>query len=234
MATQAQIDANRRNANKSTGPRTPEGKTASSRNALQHGLCAEKLLLDHEDPDEFAVLRDDFLARLRPVGPVEEELVDRIAAAQWRLRRTLPLEAQIYSTRLARLASQRIRPGLLPIEPVPPPDDLGNAFLADCAQSQALLKLARYEASLERSITRNLRQLADLQKARLSAQPAEIETAERTQSSPQPPTPSPRERSEPAPSPGERSSSVTPLDDASPRNNSPAAGVSISCLKSAD
>ena len=51
MATEAQINANRRNAQKSTGPRSPEGKAATSRNALKHGLCAEKHLLVDEDDD---------------------------------------------------------------------------------------------------------------------------------------------------------------------------------------
>jgi len=81
-ATEAQIRANRENAKKSTGPRTAEGKAASSRNGLSHGLCAEKLMLAGEDPEEFLMLLRALFATFRPVGPAEEKLVMRIAAAQ--------------------------------------------------------------------------------------------------------------------------------------------------------
>ncbi|HXM42687.1 MAG TPA: hypothetical protein VN924_15660, partial [Bryobacteraceae bacterium] len=98
-ATEAQINANRENATKSTGPRTPEGKNASSRNGLTHGLCANKHMLSDEDPEEFLILLKDHYDRFRPVGAGEEKLVQRIAAAQWRLDRTLPMEAGIYRER---------------------------------------------------------------------------------------------------------------------------------------
>ena len=59
MTTQAQIDANRRNAEKSTGPKTPHGKARSRRNALWHGVTAETLVL----PDETAEMFDELLSR---------------------------------------------------------------------------------------------------------------------------------------------------------------------------
>jgi hypothetical protein len=104
--TEAQIDANRRNAQKSTGPRTPEGRAASSRNRLLHGLRANKHILLDEDPDEFLILLKDLHDRFRPVGDGEEELVMRIASGQWRLHRTLPMEAGIYRERLQAVAAE--------------------------------------------------------------------------------------------------------------------------------
>src|ERR1039458_4469977 len=98
--TEAQTNANRRNAAKSTGPRTTEGKAASSRNALKHGLCADQHPLPGEDPEGFRLLLDDLFGRFRPVGDGEETLVLRIAADQWRLDRALPMEAGRKSTRL--------------------------------------------------------------------------------------------------------------------------------------
>ena len=74
MATPAQITANRANAHFSTGPRSVEGKAASSRNSLKLGLTAQSLIIPGEDPAEF----DQFIAgheqKFQPVGPVEEEL----------------------------------------------------------------------------------------------------------------------------------------------------------------
>src|ERR1022692_2972819 len=83
--TEAQINANRENAKKSTGPRTAEGKAASSRNRLLQGLRASKHILLDEDPEEFLFLLDDHLDRFQPVGASEENLVLRIAADQCRL-----------------------------------------------------------------------------------------------------------------------------------------------------
>src|ERR1035441_692112 len=60
-ATEDQVNANRQNAKKSTGPRTAEGKAASSRNGLKHGLCANKHILLDEDPEEFLFLLQDLL-----------------------------------------------------------------------------------------------------------------------------------------------------------------------------
>jgi len=68
-ATEAQIRANRENAKRSTGPRTAEGKAASSRNGLSHGLCAEKLMLSGEDPEEFLMLLKKPLRYLSPFRP---------------------------------------------------------------------------------------------------------------------------------------------------------------------
>ena len=89
--TEKQLAANRRNARKSTGPRTPEGKRRSSRNALKHGLLAAEVVITDGDGAErqqdFDRLLADLCADLRPVGIVERSLVERIAACYWRLRR---------------------------------------------------------------------------------------------------------------------------------------------------
>ncbi len=87
MATEQQIEANRQNALKSTGPRTPEGREASSQNALKHGLCAKKNVIKTENQDEFDIFRDNMLADLSPVGAMEEMLAERIVSLSWRLKR---------------------------------------------------------------------------------------------------------------------------------------------------
>jgi hypothetical protein len=77
------------------GPRTPEGKARSARNALRHGLRAARFcLLPHEDPEEFRALVAELRERYRPADPVERELVDAIAVAMWREARADRLEAE--------------------------------------------------------------------------------------------------------------------------------------------
>jgi len=101
MATQAQIQANRKNAQKSTGPKTTAGKAVASQNSVKHGLRANRLLLISDDPDEFAEHRDSLLNELAPVGPMETILANRIVALTWQLDRV----ARFQSGSLNALAS---------------------------------------------------------------------------------------------------------------------------------
>jgi len=92
-----QIAANQRNAQKSTGPRTPQGRAASRMNALKHGILSKQvlvrgLILD-ECESELEALHGRFWDELQPAGPLEEMLVDQIVTAHWRLRRALTAES---------------------------------------------------------------------------------------------------------------------------------------------
>jgi hypothetical protein len=87
MATEAQISANRSNAQKSTGPRTPEGKAIVSQNAITHGLLARAGVIPGEQEHEFQAHREGLLKQLRPASPLEEVLADRIVDLSWRLQR---------------------------------------------------------------------------------------------------------------------------------------------------
>ena len=97
MVTQIQISANQQNAQKSTGPKTSEGKATSKLNALTHGLTAKDVLLPEEDEGAFDGLCDQFESELQPVGALEVRLVDRIVAALWRLNRISKVEAGIFA-----------------------------------------------------------------------------------------------------------------------------------------
>ena len=97
MATQRQIEANRRNARSSTGPRTEAGKAASSANALSHGLTAAgAVVLPEEDPDAFERLRAGVIADLAPAGALQRALAQRVAVLLWRLDRVARLEAELF------------------------------------------------------------------------------------------------------------------------------------------
>jgi hypothetical protein len=76
-------EANRRNAAKSTGPRTPEGKLRSRHNAVKHGETARSGLLPGEDADEFGALQEMMVGRLKPRNDAELILVERIAGDIW-------------------------------------------------------------------------------------------------------------------------------------------------------
>lgn len=115
--SERQLTANRRNAQKSTGPRTAEGRAVSKMNALKHGILSTEVLVAElarpESRREFLALQRRFWEDLQPVGPLEEMLVDQIVTAHWRLRRALHAEAGEIALKLDRQQRQRSR-GLPP------------------------------------------------------------------------------------------------------------------------
>src|SRR5262245_25344994 len=96
MTTVRQIEANRRNAENSTGPRTEAGKQRSARNALRHGLTAETVVLPLEDAEDYQAFEEAVLAGFEPETAVERELVLRVAALLWRLRRAGSIETGLF------------------------------------------------------------------------------------------------------------------------------------------
>ena len=97
MTSDKQAKANRKNALKSTGPKTPEGKAAIRLNALRHGLLSRETLLPGEDEEALLELGERLRDELQPVGELENLLVDRIIASYWRLRRLGRVEAGIFA-----------------------------------------------------------------------------------------------------------------------------------------
>ncbi len=96
MANKKQIMANRRNAKKSTGPKTEAGRESSKMNAVKHGLTATQPVVLHEDTKQFERLREAVWDALQPVGVFEQDLVDRIISAMWRLRRVVAAETGLF------------------------------------------------------------------------------------------------------------------------------------------
>src|SRR6202011_3925153 len=97
MATLKQFEANRRNAQKSTGPKTPEGKAAISMNALRHGLRARTVVLPGENRDEFNQLCDDLEVEWHPQSRTEQFYVEQMAVSQWKLARMELGEVYIFA-----------------------------------------------------------------------------------------------------------------------------------------
>ena len=93
--TTAQLAANRANAQKSTGPRTAEGKEAVKYNGVKHGLSSRLVVLPCEDQNEYNALHDAFADEYTPITPTEKELVKQVADSQWKLRRLEKLEERL-------------------------------------------------------------------------------------------------------------------------------------------
>jgi hypothetical protein len=98
MSSLKQIEANRRNALKSTGPITPEGKERSRRNAVRHGLTAETVIAALEDCEDYQAFEAAVISDYDAESAAERELVLRLASVLWRLRRATGIETAIFES----------------------------------------------------------------------------------------------------------------------------------------
>src|ERR1700722_5407658 len=96
MTSFRQIDANRRNARKSTGPITDDGKQRSRRNAVRHGLTAETVIGALEDAEDYRAFEAAITADYDAQSALERELVLRLASLLWRLRRATTMETGLF------------------------------------------------------------------------------------------------------------------------------------------
>jgi hypothetical protein len=102
MATPAQITANKQNAQKSTGPKTEEGKAASARNRLSHGFASSAILIEGENPEEFKALLAGLTDEYQPVTDTEVILVERMAQHQWLCLRAFHLQGIAFADELCK------------------------------------------------------------------------------------------------------------------------------------
>jgi hypothetical protein len=107
MTTFRQIEANRRNAHKSTGPKTAAGKERSRRNAIRHGLTAETVIGPLEDAEDYRQFEAAVIADYDAQSAVERELVLRLASFLWRLRRAATMETGLFEIQAEHLRDYR-------------------------------------------------------------------------------------------------------------------------------
>ena len=155
MATEKQLRANRENAKRSTGPKTPPGIRRSSRNALKLGLFAKSSLLPSEDPKVLAAFARGIYADWNPVGTTERTLVEMLVSALWRSRRLQSVEVGLYEM---YKVYKEVEGGL------------ATAFVQDGLQVDSFGRLIKSESALERRFLRLIQQLERLQKKRLGSQ----------------------------------------------------------------
>ena len=155
MASEAQIAANRRNAMRSTGPRSEAGKARVAQNGLKHGLCSARVLLPDEDPAELEALVEDLKACFRPATEMELALLRQYAAATWRLGRIPALEAGMLEAGWPE--------GEAPDDLHPDAWGMGRAFIAS---GKEIARLSLHESRLSRERERARKELEALQAAR--------------------------------------------------------------------
>ncbi|MBK5292743.1 MAG: hypothetical protein JJE04_13830 [Acidobacteriia bacterium] len=137
MSSLSQSEANRANALLSTGPRSLEGKAASSKNARTHGLTTKDLVILPDEQDEFLDFQISLTGQIKPNGQLELTAFDNLLHAAWNMRRTRRLEAQLAASGADPLADSNLAP--------------------QCD------RYARYFARAEKSYYRALRELRTLQ-----------------------------------------------------------------------
>ena len=168
--TEAQLNANRQNAQASTGPRTPEGKQRTRLNGIRHGFTGQTVLMPHEDQKAFERHTRLIVDSYHPATDTERNLAKAIANDQWRLNRARAIEENIFAL------------GLLnnPVELEDADEQTRNAltqaqtFLTDAKQI-GLLSL--YEGRIHRNLQRNIAELNRLQTERRAAHAAALEYA---------------------------------------------------------
>jgi hypothetical protein len=178
MATQAQIIANRLNAQKSTGPSTPEGKALASKNSLKHGLSARCDVVITESQEEYDIHRDSLLSELSPQTPMESMLADRIVSLSWRLKRADLIQNQTIDAMHEKSTTSPFnkfakslclkRLGI----PQPDPADanpdliLGRLALKDFSNARVLDRILMYERRIEHSLFKTTLELQRLHRLR--------------------------------------------------------------------
>ena len=161
MATEAQINANRRNALKSTGPRTPEGKARSAQNALKHGLAAisPHAFLAVEDKPAFERLLAGYMRIYNPQHADEVDLLVDAAYCKWRQQRLWNTDTQLVEMAIA-INQQDLQRQL------PKANAAAHVANATALCSPHAQLNRRYEAQLHRQYLRNLALLRELQAER--------------------------------------------------------------------
>jgi hypothetical protein len=138
MASASQIEANRANAQLSTGPKTQDGINSTKFNATKHGLTGKQIVVRGENPADYDALRAQLIAEHAPESEIEAMLIEELAQNFWRLERARRCESQM----------------------------LDKLDLAAAMSDRAFLNLQRYTSRIERSFARAKKDLAALQALR--------------------------------------------------------------------
>jgi hypothetical protein len=157
---------NRENAQHSTGPKTEAGKQKSSLNALRHGLTGQTVVMPTEDLIAYQRHVKSFTDEYKPEGATEENLVQALADASWRLNRVAALETNLLTLGMAK-----------EIETLTADQPVEEAFATAGAlerQSKALANLSIHSQRLSRQYERTIVQLRQLQKERRDKEDSEM------------------------------------------------------------
>jgi hypothetical protein len=167
QTSDAQLQANRLNAQLSTGPKTPEGKKRSSLNALRHGLYGQIVVLPNEDMQAYLAFGQSLLDDMAPQGELEKQMVQTLVDTQWRLNRGRAVENSMFA-----------------IGDEGPAGDIDVAhpqIHATMAAARLFMqeadkveRLSRYEQRLSRTFSTTLKQFREIQAERKAREDNEL------------------------------------------------------------
>jgi hypothetical protein len=163
MISEKQIAANRRNARRSTGPKTEEGKNRSKLNAVRHNLTGQVTAMTEPDRAAYNQHLQSMLADLDPQGAMELQLAMQLASATWRLNRSAAIEDNIFALGLNQEGGHFHEHEQI--------DAAFTTAFVYTREAAALQLLSLYEHRLNRRLHADLAQLKALQAERKAAQP---------------------------------------------------------------
>jgi len=162
MPTQLKSDTARVNGAKSQGPKTAEGREISSRNSTKHGLSSRNpLVLECENADHFQSVHDSQMEIHQPATPAEQDLVDQMIAARWRILRLQSIESSLLDTEMRMKRSIERKLGSSHVV------KLSEAYTSQANNSRAMALASRHESRLNRMYQSSYKVLRDLQASRL-------------------------------------------------------------------
>jgi hypothetical protein len=165
MPSELKSETSRINGAKSHGPKTPEGKEASSRNSLKHGLTSRKtFILQCESVDDYCAMVAEHIAIHQPATPPEKELVQQMAIARWRIRRFVASETVLLDCEMIRNEAAVNKEFATTDADV----HLAMAIRSLADESRTLSLMSRYESRLQRVHDKAYAALRELQQARAS------------------------------------------------------------------
>ena len=171
MSSQEQLRANQQNAQKSTGPRTEEGKAKARYNARRHGLTGQFYVMDDDDRQAYFAFEKGLFNALAPVGEYEHQLAISIAQDHWRMNRVKGIEFNTMGLGHHELAPEMNADS-------PETETAITQAKTWRSDNKAFANMALYETRLHRIINRNKRELNELQTKRLAAEAKAREEAE--------------------------------------------------------
>ena len=160
------VAANRRNALKSTGPKTPEGKARSAQNARRHGLSANNIVLSCEEKPVYLSMFRAFENYFRPSNEAERSILEELVAAKWQLRRA----HRIYREQYERQMEAQFPQLTANWTDCTPETELAAAH-STLLHSGSILHLDRYQSRLSRDFNRNVKLLLELKSRPLKHEP---------------------------------------------------------------
>jgi len=167
----AQLRANQRNAQKSTGPKTEAGKANARFNARRHGLTGQFYCMSAQDQDAYQTFETNLLKDLKPVGHYENQIAISIIQDHWRLNRSRATEFNLYG----RGHDQRADSVVAPNENTHAASTMAETCRDD---NRIFANIALYETRIHRMIVKNEKRLEELQSSRKAIEKAALQEAE--------------------------------------------------------